>query len=313
MADIIGLLFSGQGSQVVGMGRELCAHSPAAAALFAQADTILNRPLTTLAFEGPLEQLTLTGNCQPALFVHGIATLAALRAEAGDFPVAGAAGLSLGEFTAHAAAGTFDFATGLKLVEARGRFMEEACQETTGAMAAVIGAEENVVRGFAADMDVDIANLNAPGQVVISGEQERIAMAIAMAREAGVRKIVPLNVAGAYHSRLMEPAYQKLGNELMHTVFQKPAFPVVSNVDAQSVGDFDDIRRTLAEQVTGTVRWQQSVEYMIDTLGCTLLLELGPDNKLAGMVNRIRKGTEIISVVDPASLATAVERLRRVG
>ncbi len=310
MTDKIGLLFSGQGSQTVGMGRELCAHAPAAAALFAQADTILNRPLTRLAFEGPLEELTLTGNCQPALFVHGLATLAALRAVAGDFPVVGAAGLSLGEFTAHAAAGTFDFPTGLKLVEARGRFMEEACQETTGAMAAVIGAEENVVRGFAADMDVDIANLNAPGQVVISGEQERIAMAIAMAREAGVRKIVPLNVAGAYHSRLMEPAYLKLGNALMHTVFQQPVFPVISNVDAQPVGDFDDIRRTLTEQVTGTVCWQQSVEYMIDTLGCTLLLELGPDNKLAGMVSRIRQGTEVISVVDPASLAAAAERLR---
>ena len=293
------------------MGRELCAHAPAAAALFAEADTLLNRPLTQLAFEGPLEELTLTGNCQPALYVHGLATLAALHAEAGEFPVAAAAGLSLGEFTAHAAAGTFDFVTGLKLVEARGRFMEEACQETTGAMAAVIGAEENVVRGFAADMDVDIANLNAPGQVVISGEQERIAMAIAMAREAGVRKIVPLNVAGAYHSRLMEPAYVKLGAALMHTVFQQPKFPVVSNIDALPVGDFDDIRRTLADQVTGTVRWAQSVEYVIDTLGCNLLLELGPDNKLAAMVKRIRPGVEVISVVDPASLAVAVERLRR--
>ena len=294
------------------MGRELCAQFPAAAALFAQADAILNRPLSKLAFEGPLDELTLTGNCQPALFVHGLATLAALRAGAGDFPVAGAAGLSLGEFTAHAAAGTFDFPTGLKLVEARGRFMEEACQETTGTMAAVIGAEENVVRGFAADMDVDIANLNAPGQVVISGEQERIALAIAMAREAGVRKIVPLNVAGAYHSRLMEPAYVKLGNELMHTVFQPPVFPVISNVDAQPVGDFDDIRRTLAEQVTGTVRWQQSVEYLVDTLGCTLLLELGPDDKLAGMVRRIRPGTEVLSVINPVALTAAIERLRQI-
>ena len=293
------------------MGRELCAHSPAAAALFAQADTVLNRSLTRLAFEGPLDELTLTANCQPALFVHGLATLAALRAEAGDFPVTAAAGLSLGEFTAHASAGTFDFATGLKLVEARGRFMDEACQASAGAMAAVIGAEENVVRGFAADMDVDIANLNTPGQVVISGEQERIALAIAMAREAGVRKIVPLNVAGAYHSRLMEPAYVKLGHELMHTVFRQPRFPVISNVDALPVGDFDEIRRTLADQVTGTVRWAQSVEYMIDTLGCNLLLELGPDNKLAGMVRRIRKGVEVLSVVDPASLAVAVERLRR--
>lgn len=312
MTDRIGLLFSGQGSQAVGMGQSLCAHSPAAAALFQEADTILGRPLTKLAFEGPIEELTLTANCQPALFVHGLATLAALRAEAGDFPITAAAGLSLGEFTAHAAAGTFDFATGLRLVEARGRFMEEACQASAGAMAAVIGAEESIVRRLAADTDVDIANLNCPGQIVISGEAERIAMAAAMGKEAGIRKIAVLNVAGAYHSRLMESAYVKLGQELMHTVFSQPRFPVVCNVDAIPVSDFDDIRRSLADQVTGTVCWSQSVEYMIDTLGCTLLLELGPDNKLAGMVNRIRKGTEILSVVDPASLSQAAERLRKI-
>ena len=310
MPDTIGLLFAGQGSQAVGMGRSLAEHSPKAAELFAQADQVLSRPLSRLMFEGPLELLTATANCQPALFVHGLAVLAALREELVQLPsIVAAAGLSLGEFTAHAAAGTFSFATGLKLVEARGRYMEEACQESAGAMAAVIGAEENVVRGFAADMDVDIANLNAPGQIVISGEQERIAMAMAMAREAGVRKIVPLNVAGAYHSRLMEPAYIRLGGELMHTVFHEPDFPVISNVDARPVGDADDIRRTLADQVTGTVCWQQSIEYMIDTLNCNLFLELGPDNKLAGMVNRIRKGVEVHSINDPESLAKVVKRL----
>ncbi len=313
MPDTIGILFAGQGAQAVGMGRELCAAYPVAAQTFEQADQILNRPLSKLAFEGPLEELTLTANCQPALFVHGLAVLAALRAEVGELPIKAAAGLSLGEFTAHAAAGTFDFATGLKLVEARGRYMEEACEASAGAMAAVIGADENVVRGLAADMDVDVANLNAPGQIVISGEQERIALAIGMAKEAGIRKIVPLNVAGAYHSRLMEPAYLKLGNELMHTVFAQPRFSVISNVDARPVGDADDIRRTLADQVTGTVCWQASIEYMIDSLGCDLFLELGPDSKLAGMVSRIRSGTEVLSVGDPRSLAQAVERLRRTG
>lgn len=312
MSDTIGLLFSGQGSQAVGMGRELCETHPAAAELFAQADQILNRPLSKLAWEGPLEDLTVTANCQPALYVHGLATLAALKAELGGMPpVKAVAGLSLGEFTAHAAAGTFDFATGLKLVEARGRYMEEACAESAGGMAAVIGAEENVVRGLAADVDVDVANLNAPGQIVISGESERISMAIAMAREAGIRKIVALNVAGAYHSRLMESAYIKLGGELLHTVFAQPNYPVISNVDARPVADADDIRRTLADQVTGTVCWQQSIEYMVDKLGCNLFLELGPDNKLAGMVSRIRKSVEILSVGDPKSLALAVERLRQ--
>lgn len=312
MSDTIGLLFSGQGAQAVGMGRELCAAHPAAAETFARADQILNRPLSKLAFEGPLDELTMTANCQPALFVHGLAVLAALEAELGSLPpIAAAAGLSLGEFTAHAAAGTFDFGTGLKLVEARGRYMEEACAESAGAMAAVIGATENVVRGLAADMDVDIANLNAPGQIVISGEAERIALAMAMAKEAGIRKIVALNVAGAYHSRLMEPAYVKLGAELLHTVFAAPRFPVISNVEALPVGDADGIRRTLADQVTGTICWQQSIEYMVDELKCNLFLELGPDNKLAGMVGRIRNGVEVLSVGDPKSLQAAVERLRR--
>ena len=148
MSDKIALVFSGQGAQAVGMGRDLCAHSPAAAQVFEQADAILGRPLSQLAFAGPLEELTATANCQPALYVHGLAALAALSAATGGglYPVTATAGLSLGEFTAHAAAGTFDFATGLRLVEARGRFMEEACQATTGAMAALIGADENIVR-----------------------------------------------------------------------------------------------------------------------------------------------------------------------
>ncbi len=293
------------------MGRELRAASPAAAAVFAEGDKILGRPLSKLADEGPLDELTRTGNCQPALFVHGLATLAALREAAGDFPVRAAAGLSLGEFTAHTAAGTFDFATGLKLVEARGQFMEEACAESAGAMAALIGAEESVVRGLAAETDVDIANLNGPGQIVISGEAERITLAVSMAKQIGIRRAITLQVAGAYHSRLMEPAYLKLGDALTHIVLQAPKFPVVSNVDGEPAADFDETRRTLTEQVTGTVNWTRSVEYLLDTLGCNLFLELGPDDKLAGMVRRIRPGTEVVTVSDPASLAKAVERLQR--
>ena len=293
------------------MGRELAARFPAAAELFQRADAVLGRPLSRLAFEGPLEELTLTANCQPALFVHGLATLAALRAEVGEFAVTAAAGLSLGEFTAHAAAGTFPFEDGLRLVEARGRFMEEACQASAGAMAALIGAEENVARDLAAETDVDIANLNCPGQVVLSGEAERIDMAVSIARGMGIRRATLLNVAGAYHSRLMDPAYAKLGDALMHVILRAPQFPVITNIDARPAGDADDIRRTLTEQVTGTVCWSQSIEYMIDSLHCDLFLELGPDNKLAGMVNRIRKGTEILSISDPATLAIAAERLRR--
>src|SRR3954447_7191888 len=174
MARKIALLFAGQGAQSVGMGRDLAAHHPAAGDLFQEADEILSRSLSEIAWSGPLEELTKTSNCQPALYVHGLACLAALRGGLGDFPIEAAAGLSLGEWTAHAAAGTFDFATGLRLVEMRGQFMEEACAATAGAMAAMIGADESAVRALAAATDIDVANLNAPGQIVVSGEAAKV-------------------------------------------------------------------------------------------------------------------------------------------
>src|SRR6201981_615104 len=183
----IGLLFAGQGAQVVGMGRDLAEQFPAAADLFRQADEVLGRKLSEIAWNGPIEELTKTSNCQPALFVHGLACLSILRELAGNFPIGGAAGLSLGEMTAHATAGTFDFATGLKLVEKRGQLMDEACAATSGAMAAMIGADENSVRALAADADVDIANINAPGQIVISGERANVEVAIGLAKEHGGR------------------------------------------------------------------------------------------------------------------------------
>src|SRR5437899_12606052 len=164
----IALLFAVQGAQVVGMGRDLAEQFPTAADLFRQADEILGRKLSEIAWNGPLEELTKTSNCQPALFVHGLACLSILRESAGDFPIGGAAGLSLGEVTAHAAAGTFDFENGLQLVQRRGELMDEACAATNGAMAAMIGVDENSARALATDADVDIANINSPGQVVLS-------------------------------------------------------------------------------------------------------------------------------------------------
>src|SRR6266403_5869464 len=226
----IALLFAGQGAQVVGMGKDLAEHFPVAADVFRRADEILRRKLSDIAWNGPIEELTKTSNCQPALFVHGLACLSILRELAGNFQVGGAAGLSLGEITAYAAAGTFDFASGLKLVQRRGELMDEACAATNGVMAAMIGADENVVRQLAADEDVDIANINAPGQIVISGERAKVEAAIGVAREHGIRRATLLNVAGAYHSRLMETAYRKLGEALLDVEMQLPQFPVISNV-----------------------------------------------------------------------------------
>src|SRR5207248_6391545 len=245
MPKRVALLFAGQGVQSVGMGRDLAEQFSVAANLFRQADEILGRKLSQIAWHGPIEALTKTSNCQPALYVHGLACFSVLRELAGEFPIGGAAGLSLGELTAHAAAGTFDFESGLKLVQRRADFMDEACAATRGGMAAMIGGMENDVRRLAADEDVDIANINAPGQVVISGELAKVEAAVGVAREYGIRRAMMLNVAGAYHSRLMESAYKKLGAALLEVQMQVPKFPVISNVTGREVETLPKIRQTL--------------------------------------------------------------------
>ena len=306
----IGLLFAGQGAQAVGMGKDLADQFPAAADVFRKADEILGRKLSEITWNGPIEELTKTSNCQPALFVHGLACLAVLRESAGDFQISGAAGLSLGELTAHAAAETFSFDDGLRLVQKRGALMEEACAATVGGMAAMIGADENAVRQLADDEDVDVANINSPGQIVISGELAKVEAAVAVAKEHGIRRATMLNVAGAYHSRLMESAYQKFGSELLEIQMQVPSFPVVSNVTGREVKTLPEIHQTLQEQITSTVRWVDCMERLAE-LGCDLFLELGPGGVLAGLLKRTRKDAEIISATDVASVKACAEQLRR--
>ena len=306
----IALLFAGQGAQSVGMGCDLAQQFPVAGTWFLEGDAILGRKLTDVTWNGPMEELTKTSNCQPALFVHGLACLAALRELAGPFPIAGAAGLSLGEMTAHAAAGTFDFANGLKLVQQRGQLMDEACAATVGGMAAMIGGLENEVRQLAADEDVDVANINAPGQIVISGELAKVEAAVGVAKEYGIRRATMLNVAGAYHSRLMESAYEKLGEVLLEVPMQIPSFPVVSNVTGEAVKSLPEIRQTLQDQVTATVRWVDCMETLL-SMGCEFFIEIGPGGVLSGLLQRTRKGTAVMSVSDADSVRACAEVIAR--
>jgi len=308
MPKKIALLFAGQGAQCVGMGRDLAEHFPVAADLFGQADEILGRHLSNIAWNGPIEELTRTSNCQSALYVHSLASLAVLREIAGNFSVTGAAGLSLGEITAHAAAGTFDFGTGLKLVQQRAEFMDEACAATLGGMAAMIGGLENDVRRLAADEDVDIANVNAVDQIVISGELAKVEAAVGVAKEYGIRRAMMLNVTGAYHSRLMDSAYEKLGAVLEDVPMESARFPVISNLIGMEVTTPAEIRRTLQDQVTGTVRWFDCMKRLIE-FGCDYFIELGPGSVLAALLRRTRKDVDVISVGAVESVRECAARM----
>ncbi len=295
------------------MAKDWFESSQIARDLAEKADATLGYSLTDIMFNGPEEKLTSTSHCQPALYLHGLIALELIRESFPDFKPSATAGLSLGEFTAHAAAGTFSFEDGLRLVSRRGAFMEEACDATDGAMAALIGGEEEKIRELAAATDVDVANLNAPGQIVISGAAANIDSAIAQAKDFGIRRAIKLNVAGAYHSRLMATAQEKLATELSETRITVPAvagtsIPVVANFTAKPVASEGEIRSTLTSQVTGSVRWIESIQYLVDA-GHTTFLELGPGKVIAGLVAKIAPGTTVISVEDVPSLEAAIEQL----
>ena len=303
------LLFSGQGAQKVGMGRDLVEAYPTALSLFEKADEVLARPLTQIMFEGPSEDLTRTGNCQPALFLHGLSLLAVLQEKVPSLEPVAAAGLSLGEMTAHAAAGSFAFEDGLRLVARRGELMDEACSATSGTMAAMIGGSEEDVRRLASDCDVDVANLNCPGQLVLSGKVDGIEKAVSLAKEYGLRMGKKLSVAGAYHSRLMSGAQEKLANALVKAEIGTPSIPVISNFLAEAAQGPDAIRASLTQQVTGSVRWIESMQ-LLRSQGHDLFIELGPGKVLAGLMARIDKEAKIISIDDASSLEVAVEELQ---
>ena len=300
-----GLLFPGQGSQCVGMGRGLAARFPVARETFEEADETLGMRLSELAWEGPADRLTATENAQPALYVHSIAVFRVVRERLGQ--VVATAGHSLGELTAHAAAGTYSFADGLRAVRLRGELMARAGDDAPGTMAAVLGLGEAAIselcdEAAAAGMTVVPANLNAPGQVVVSGALGAVGWIAEAARGRGAKRVVELAVSAAFHSPLMAPAAPIFREALDAMTFHRPSFPVVSNVTAAPEEDPARIRELLVRQLTAPVRWIECVGRM-RALGVERFAELGPGRVLTGLNRRNAKGMPTLSLGTSKAIA----------
>ncbi len=302
------LLFAGQGAQTVGMGRDLAERFPSAKAWFDRANAALGCDLASVCFNGPESELTKTENAQPGIFLVSWVCFELLKEKVPRLKFDATAGLSLGEFTALAAAGAMSFEDGLRAVRLRGKFMQEACDATRGGMAAIIGLDEAPTREVCAAAGVTLANLNCPGQIVISGETEKIAKACELARAKGAKRAIPLPVAGAYHSPLMAGAQPKLQAELGKINLQSPSVPVISNVHALPHGTPGGIRERLVAQVTSHVLWEQSIRTLL-AQGFTRFIELGPGTALSGFMKRIEKGAQILNVADVASLEATARML----
>ena len=298
----LALLFAGQGSQKIGMGKSLYAQAPEARALYDEADRVLGWSLTNVSFEGPESELTQTKVCQPALFVHGLALLAVLRAQGKVGEISQALGLSLGELTAYCAADVFDFATGLKIVAERGRLMQQACEQTNGTMAAVIGEERVRVNELCREFDIEAANFNAPGQIIISGDKAKVEAAVAAAKERGMKKVIPLNVAGAYHSRLMEPARAAFETFLEGIHFASPKFVVFTNTTGKAISEPAAMKAALVRQIVSPVMWEDCMRSAA-AAGATEFWELGPGGVLAGLARRTDKTWPVKSFAEYSDLS----------
>lgn len=296
------LLFSGQGAQKVGMGHSLCQAYPSARTWFDEADRVFGESLSRICFEGPESVLTETRVCQPALYVHGYALFKLLEEQGHLSGLKAALGLSLGEVTALAAAGVFDFETGLKIVAERGRLMQEACDATQGAMASLIGGDIAAVEALCAEFDVDLANLNCPGQIVVSGEAAKVSALVDKAKTQSFKMVVPLKVAGAYHSRLMRPAADRFAAFLEPLSFVAPAITVFTNTTGQAVNDPAAIKQALVKQVFSPVRWEDCMRGAI-ALGVERCFECGPGAVLAGLARRIDRNQTVISLSEAEDLA----------
>jgi [acyl-carrier-protein] S-malonyltransferase len=296
-------VFPGQGSQQVGMGHDLYDNYPAAKAVFDQADKVLGIPISRLCFEGPEDELRQTINAQPALVTSSFACLEAIR-EAGSNilpPPAFIAGHSLGEYTALAVAGVFDFSTAVYLARERGRLMHEAGLARPGSMAAIIGMDEAPLAEICRETDTWIANINCPGQLVISGDINNLNRATELAKEKGAQRAIPLQVSGAFHTPLMQPAFDGMSRAIARLSFKEPSIPVIGNTTAQPLATAESVKKELLDQLCNCVQWQRSVEYMIDK-GVTTFIEIGPGRVLTGLIRRINRDVETMNIGDLAAV-----------
>jgi [acyl-carrier-protein] S-malonyltransferase len=300
---MIAFIFPGQGSQRVGMGQAFAAAEPIVRDTFAEADAALGTPLSRLCFEGPESELTLTENTQPAILTVSVAIARVLEARGWrpDFY----AGHSLGEYSAHVAAGTFGFADAVRTVRNRGRYMQEAVPVGAGAMAAILGLDGDAVAAACAEAAggevVSPANLNAPGQVVIAGSKAAVERAGAAAKARGAKRVIPLAVSAPFHCALMKPAEDRLAPELRALAVQAPRRPVVANIDAEPKGDGAAAVEALVRQVSGAVRWEAVVRRLASE-GVRTYVEVGPGTVLAGLVRKIDRDARVASLEDPAGL-----------
>lgn len=304
--ELMAYVFPGQGTQAVGMGRDLRASHAVARETFEEADEALGFGLSELCFHGPEGELRQTQNAQPAIMATSIACLRIARKE--QLVPAGAAfvaGHSLGEYTALVAAGALDFAQGLRLVRERGRLMQQAGEQVPSGMAAVLGMEDSWLQEVCLEAGVQVANLNCPGQAVISGPREPLSRAIDLAKARGAKQVVPLNVSGAFHSTVMQPAEAGLASYLEDIPIRDPDIPVVCNVTGRPVRDAGGVRVALIQQLCSPVRWHPSVEWMVDQ-GVTTFVEFGPGRVLGALIKRIHRQARVASVGDVESL----EKLR---
>ncbi|HEX9077048.1 MAG TPA: ACP S-malonyltransferase [Anaerolineae bacterium] len=299
-------IFPGQGSQYVGMGQDLVAAYPQARAVFQEADTVLGTAISAICFTGPENVLTDTLNAQPALLTHSVAVLRILQSAAPDLTPDFTAGHSLGEYSALVAAEAIDFGDALVLVRERGRAMKAAGERNPGLMAAVLGMDGAALESVCRETGAQIANYNAPGQIVISGARGDMERAMSLAKERGAKRVLPLAVSIASHSRWMESAASEFAETVARTPLRVPRRPVISNVTAEPLGDVDAIRKELVVQLTASVQWTRSIEYMA-ARQATRFIEVGPKDVLAGLVRRITKDVHAISIGDVASLKAFIE------